>query len=55
MYTTNEDGVLNNYAVEPKLYFAEYPSAEQQQRYTAQALIAAGLVVLSVMTAFVVS
>ncbi|PSB23606.1 photosystem II assembly protein Psb34 [Stenomitos frigidus] len=55
MYTTNENGILNNYAAEPKVYFAEYPSAEQQQRYTVQAAIAAGLVVLSLLTAFVVS
>lgn len=55
MYTTNEDGILNNYAVEPKVYLAAYPSAEQQQRYTVQAFIAAGLVVLSLMTAFAVS
>ncbi len=55
MYTTNEDGVLNNYAAEPKVYFAEYPSPEQQQRYTFQAAIAFGLVVLSLLTALSVS
>jgi len=55
MYTTNEDGVLNNYAVEPKVYFAAYPSSEQQHRYTVQAAIAASLVVLSLLTAFSVS
>jgi hypothetical protein len=28
MYTTiNENGVLNNYATEPKVYYAEYPSS----------------------------
>ncbi|MFB2933694.1 photosystem II assembly protein Psb34, partial [Aerosakkonemataceae cyanobacterium BLCC-F154] len=36
MYTTNEEGILNNYAVEPPVYFAEYPSQEQQQRYLFQ-------------------
>ncbi len=56
MFTTiNEDGVLNNYAVEPKVYFAEYPSPEQQQRYTLQAAIAFGIVALSVLTALAVS
>ncbi|MBD1823032.1 ssl1498 family light-harvesting-like protein, partial [Cyanobacteria bacterium FACHB-DQ100] len=36
MYTTrNEDGILNNYASEPTMYFAEFPSSEQQQRYAA--------------------
>jgi len=24
MYTTNEEGILNNYAAEPAVYFAEY-------------------------------
>jgi len=34
MYTT-EEGILNNYAAEPAVYFAEYPSPEQQ-RYLVQ-------------------
>ena len=55
MYTTNEDGVLNNYAAEPKVYFAAYPSPEQQQHYAMQAAIAVALVVLSLLTAFSVS
>jgi hypothetical protein len=55
MYTTNEDGILNNYAVEPKVYLAAYPSSEQQQHYVAQAVIAVGLVVFSLLTAFAVS
>jgi hypothetical protein len=34
MYTTQDErGVLNNYASEPKMYFAEYPSPEQQRQY----------------------
>jgi hypothetical protein len=33
MYTTNEEGVLNNYTVEPKVYLATYPSPEDQQCY----------------------
>ena len=53
MYTTiNENGVLNNYATEPKIYYAEYPSTEQQRRYTFQAgvgtLLVIGLILLSV-------
>ena len=55
MYTTNEDGVLNNYAVEPKVYLASSPSPEEQQHYTIQAVLATGLVVLSLLTAFSVS
>ncbi|MBD2664619.1 hypothetical protein B6N60_03958 [Richelia sinica FACHB-800] len=47
MYTTiNEEGILNNYATEPEMYFAEYPSPEQQGRYALQG----GLAVLFVTT-----
>lgn len=45
MYTTtNECGVLNNYAVEPQMYLADYPAPEQQERYKLQGAIAALLV-----------
>lgn len=30
MYTTiNQDGQLNNYAIEAPVYYAEYPNSEQ--------------------------
>lgn len=32
-YTIDNEGNFNIYAVEPKMYKAEYPSAKQQQRY----------------------
>ena len=32
-YTTEEGGRLNNFAVEPKVYEAEPPSASQQRNY----------------------
>lgn len=42
MYTTiNENGVLNNYATEPEIYYAAYPSDEQQRRYAFQGAVAA--------------
>ncbi|NJP12144.1 MAG: ssl1498 family light-harvesting-like protein [Leptolyngbyaceae cyanobacterium RU_5_1] len=40
MYTVDETGVMNNYAVEPAMYFASYPTVDQQQRYVLQAAIA---------------
>lgn len=40
MYTTDDRGILNNYAIEPEIYYAEYPSLEQQRRYTFQGAIA---------------
>jgi hypothetical protein len=56
MYTTTtQDGLLNNYAVEPKLYYATYPSPEQQSQYVKQAGIAALLVAAALMIAAVVS
>jgi hypothetical protein len=43
MYTTTQldNGVLNNYANEPPVYFADYPSKYQQSRYAQQGAIAA--------------
>jgi hypothetical protein len=55
MYTINEEGLLNNYATEPPVYFAEFPSLEQQQNYALQGAVAALLVVFTVLTAFAVS
>jgi hypothetical protein len=55
MYTTDNNGILNNYASEPKVYFAEYPSSEQQQRYALQGAVTILFVALLVLTAFGVS
>lgn len=43
MFTTTQldNGILNNYPVEPEVYFADYPSLEQQKRYGKQAAVAA--------------
>jgi hypothetical protein len=32
-YTIDEEGSLNNYAIEPEMSKAEYPSPKQQRRY----------------------
>jgi hypothetical protein len=41
MYTTiNEDGILNNYANEPEMYYAAYPSQQQRNRYAFQGAVA---------------
>lgn len=55
MYTTNSEGILNNYAAEPAMYFAEYPSPEQQQRYVLQGAVAFVFVALTILTTLVVS
>jgi hypothetical protein len=56
MYTTQLDnGTLNNYAVEPKISYQEYPAVYEQKRYFIQAAIAALLVIAIVSISFVVS
>lgn len=56
MYTTtDEQGRLNNYATEPDVYYAQYPSPEQQQRYRFQGAVAVLFITLTVLTAFAVS
>lgn len=56
MYTTiNEEGILNNYATEPQMYYSEYPSPEQQNRYAFQGAIAGLLVMALVIVALVAS
>ena len=53
MYTTyNENGTMNNYASEPEMYFAVYPSPEQQKQYMQQAAWATLLVVSTLLVAF---
>ncbi len=55
MYTTDETGVLNNYAIEPKISYAEYPSVAEQKKYAFQGAIATLFVSCLVITALVVS
>jgi hypothetical protein len=55
MYTTSNEGLLNNYAVEPTVYYAESPSEWQQQRYAFQGAIATLFVALTILTAISVS
>ncbi|MEG3439472.1 ssl1498 family light-harvesting-like protein [Pannus brasiliensis CCIBt3594] len=56
MYTTTSpEGILNNYANEPAIYPAVYPSPEQQRRYAFQGAIAILLVTATILTAFAVS
>lgn len=54
MYTTNEQGQLNAYPVEVPLYYAEYPSPEQQRNYAFLGAIATLLVATVVLTALAV-
>jgi hypothetical protein len=52
MYTTQDErGILNNYATEPKMYFAEYPSPGQQRQY----MVIGGLAVILVTSLFAIA
>ncbi len=56
MYTTSTpDGLLNNYATEPAIYPALFPSPEQQRRYALQGAFATLLVTATILIAFAVS
>ena len=57
MYTTTQldNGVLNNYATEPKMTYAEAPGRYEQRRYLKQGAIAALFVSALVLVSFVVS
>ena len=57
MYTTTQldNGTLNNYATEPEMSYAEYPSLYEQKRYIKQAAIATLLVTAMIFISFVVS
>ena len=56
MYTTtNETGILNNYSKEPKLYYAEFPTKEQQSKYAFQGTVAVLFVTSIVLIALGVS
>jgi hypothetical protein len=53
--TVDQEGLTNNYAVEPGMYLASFPSPEQVRQYVLQGGAAALLVVSLVLTAIAVS
>ncbi|WP_143780203.1 ssl1498 family light-harvesting-like protein [Leptolyngbya sp. 'hensonii'] len=55
MNTINNEGLSNIYASEPSVYYAEYPSEDQQSRYAFQGAIAALFVGLLILTSLAVS
>ncbi len=56
MQTTQLDnGILNNYALEPKMTYAEYPAIYEQRRYLQQGALAALLVTAAIFISFAVS
>ena len=53
--TTDDEGLLNNYAIEPEVYPSDYPSPRQQNRYAVMGVGAMLLVVILVLIAFTAS
>ncbi|XGW00867.1 MAG: ssl1498 family light-harvesting-like protein (plasmid) [Leptolyngbya sp. BL-A-14] len=53
--TVDQEGLNNNYAVEPPMYYANFPAPEQVRSYLKQAAVAAFLTVTVLLTAFAVS
>ena len=53
--TVDQEGLTNNYAVEPELYYALFPSPEQAREYALQAGLSVLFVSSIIFTAFAVS
>lgn len=54
-FTEDETGLLNNFAVEPKMYEAEAPSDQQKKTYMILGAVSAVLVVGLIIVAVSVS
>lgn len=54
-YTVDDEGIINNYATEPDISLANYPSPEQQKRYIFWGAGATLFVAIALLIAFTVS
>ena len=52
---TDENGIMNNFASEPQMYYAEAPSSQEKRNYVLWGAIATALISASVGVALVVS
>ena len=52
---SDENGIINNFAKEPAMYYADAPTSQDKRIYVAWGALALMLVVASVTTAVVVS
>lgn len=52
---SDENGIINNFAKEPAMYYAEAPSSQDKRNYVIWGIVALFVVVGSVLTAAVVS
>lgn len=54
-YKVDDEGIVNNYAIEPDVSGAEYPSPKQQRRYIFLGAAAILFVALAIWIAFAVA
>ncbi len=54
-YTIDDEGLLNNFAVEPDMYPSKYPSPRQQRYYSVLGVSAILFVAMLILIAFSVS
>lgn len=54
-YTVDDEGIMNNYSIEPDMSSAEYPSPKQQRRYVFLGAGAILFVIVAFLIAFGVS
>lgn len=54
-YTVDDEGLLNNYAIEPDCYPSDYPSPHQQRRYISLGAGATFFVILLTLISFAIS
>ena len=54
-YVIDDEGIINNYATEPDMSLANYPSPEQQKRYIFLGAGATLLITIALLTTFAVS
>ncbi|HEY9662983.1 MAG TPA: ssl1498 family light-harvesting-like protein [Allocoleopsis sp.] len=54
-YTIDDEGLLNNFAIEPDIYPSDYPSPFQQRQYKLWGAVAFFFVVMLLLTAVLVS
>lgn len=53
--TVDQEGLTNNYAVEPDMYYSVFPSPEQARQYALQGAVAALFVIGLIITSVAVS
>lgn len=54
-YTIDDEGLINNFAIEPDIYSSDYPSPRQQRQYIVLGAAAFFFVLMLILTSILVS